>query len=847
MQHQLCTKGGWLNPIPVRDDNETLWGKVARVQQRQEPRNYHLEKLTKFKHIRANYAIEEHTLEDTTQLESSMELLSLQDAFSFLDVMSGLPSIEDLICISQKCRHEKCTTHAMSAYALVCDHGLEAHKALGNYLVPMFIDCGSVLIAQQLFNKLSYCNDCSWSCLIRGYTEAGNMRHALDLHQVMRDYGVYPSRYTFVSLLSACVELKFIEKGQQLHAEIAEEGLETDTYVGNTLVKMYVSFGSLVESRDVLNELPVRDVIAWTTLISGYAEQGLAEEALSCLEQMQLEGLSPNATSYLCALKACGGMGAIDKGREMHAEIMIKGFDEDMFVGNILIDMYAKCSSLAEAQEVFDKMPVQDVVSWTTLMAGYAEHGPSEKVLNTMEQMQHSGVCLNAFTFVCALKACCSMRGLNEGQIMHAESTKRGFEKDLFVGNILVDLYAKQGLLEESWEVFDQLPVQDVITCTALITGYLERGHSEDVLNSMDQMQVWGVSPNAFTLVCGIKACIDLGNLAKGHELHCEVVIKGLEGDLIVNTALMDMYARCGSLADMKYLFNSIHVRDVVSWSIMIISSVEHKESMNALEMFGQMKEQGCMPDHGILISIFKACGNTGAIDIGKKVHAQFHGPEGLDSNTSSALIDMYGRCGNMIDAQEVFDAILSRDLVSWSALITGYAREGECQIAFDLFDRMMWEGIQPDPVVFLTIMSVCNHVGFLDRARSYFEIMTKKYAIAPTIKHCTCLIDLLGRAGQLDEAVDMADNMPFGGSPVLWITVLGACQKWKNVTIGRLAFDHIVALNEKDSGAYISMANIYGEAHMWEDAKTIETMRIHMQASMGSEKSWMEIGAQAH
>eukprot|EP00250_Pteridium_aquilinum_P014600 c22087_g1_i1 orf=558-3443(+) len=838
MQHQLCMIGGWLNPVSVRDNKELGSGKDVKIQPWRDLRTHGVVELTP-------YAIQDHVSEYPTVLESNWEMMSLRDAFS--SPVSGLPSIEDLICISQQCRRERCLAHAMSAYALTCDCGLEAHEALGNYLVPMFVDCGSVLNAQQLFNKLLYCNDCSWTCLIRGYTEAGDMHCALDLGQVMHDYGVHPSKFAFVALLTACVELKSIEKGRKLHAEIAEEGLETDAVLGNMLVNMYVNFGSLVECRDVLNRLPVRDVISWTTLISGYAEHGLVEEAFSCLEQMQLEGLAPNATSYVCALKACGGVGAIGKGREMHAEIMMKGFDEDIVVGNILINMYAKCALLAEAQNVFDEMRAHDVISWTTLIAGYAEHGPSEEALNTMEQMQHNGVFVNTFTFVCALKACGSMGDLGKGQLMHAEITKMGFEKDLFIGNMLVDLYAKRGLLEESCKVFNQLPIQDVVTCTALITAYLENGLNEDVLKCMDEMQVWGVSPNAFTLVCGLKACCELRDLARGRELHCEIANKGLEGDLIVNTTLMDMYARCESPAETSYLFNSMHVRDIVSWSIMIISSVEYKESKSALEMFAQMKEQGCMPDHGILVSILKACGNTGAIDVGKKVHSQFYRAKALDPNMSSALIDMYGKCGNMVDAQDVFDEMQGRDLVAWSSLITGYAREGECQLAFDLFDRMMCEGIRPDRVAFLTIMSVCNHVGLHDRAQRYFEIMTKNYAIAPTIKHCTCLIDLLGRAGQLDEAVDMADKMTFEGNPILWITVLGACRMWKNVALGRLAFDRVVALDEKDSGAYISMSNIYGDAHMWEDAKKIETMRIHMQASEESEKSWTEIGGLVH
>eukprot|EP00250_Pteridium_aquilinum_P000338 c10374_g3_i1 orf=1-639(-) len=213
---------------------------------------------------------------------------------------------------------------------------------------------------------------------------------------------------------------------------------------------MYAKCGSLAKAQDVFRTIPIRDVVLWTTLIAGCVKHGNSEEALLCVEQMQHEGISPNAFTLVCCSKACGSLKATDRGQEIHTQVVEKGLERELLIGNSLVDMYVKCGLLEMAKAVLDKLPVRDVVSWTALIAGYAELGWGEEAFTCFERMRHDNISPNAHTFVCSVKACCSERAVDKGQEIHCAITEKGFEKELLVGSALVSMYAKCGLLAKA-------------------------------------------------------------------------------------------------------------------------------------------------------------------------------------------------------------------------------------------------------------------------------------------------------------------------------------------------------------------------------------------------------------
>eukprot|EP00250_Pteridium_aquilinum_P019884 c24620_g11_i1 orf=563-1528(+) len=321
--------------------------------------------------------------------------------------MHELPFIDDLIAAIQKCRKEKILVHAKNLHSQIHKLGLDTHESIGNYLVPMFVECGSLSYAQKAFDRLHHRNEHSWTSIISGYVEYGQVQHALDMYRKMQEDFAYPSCYTIMALIKAYAKLSDVERAQEVHAQSVNNGFDRDVYIGSSLVHMYAKCGLPFIAQQVFDKLPVRDVVSWTVLIAGYAEYGYCEKSLYCYERMKLNGICPNAVTFICSLKACGCMGASFEGIEIHTEIARNGLlIRDNRVGNALLDMYVKCGLLAKAQELFYELPVQDIVSWTTLIVGYTQHERGEEALNCFDQMQLQGISPDAVMFVCSLKAC---------------------------------------------------------------------------------------------------------------------------------------------------------------------------------------------------------------------------------------------------------------------------------------------------------------------------------------------------------------------------------------------------------------------------------------------------------
>eukprot|EP00250_Pteridium_aquilinum_P000096 c10113_g2_i1 orf=303-1217(+) len=298
-------------------------------------------------------------------------------------------SVADFTGLLHKCMKERNAVVALRSYdAYMHQKELQSHPSLGKHLVVVLADVGSMFYAQQVFDKLIHRDEHSWNTLITNYVKHGELRRALALYLQMQDNGsLHPRRSSFVALLKACAALKDLEKGCMLHADIARNrSLDNDVFIASILIDMYAKCGALVKAQAVFDTVVVRDVVMWTALIGGYANHGHGEKALNLTDQMQREGIFPDAFTLLCSLKACGIAKSLVKGQELHSQIVLKGLEGEPTIGNTLVDMYAKCGSLIEAQEVFNILPVRSVVTWTALIAGYAQNECGDEALKCFEQ-----------------------------------------------------------------------------------------------------------------------------------------------------------------------------------------------------------------------------------------------------------------------------------------------------------------------------------------------------------------------------------------------------------------------------------------------------------------------------
>jgi pentatricopeptide repeat protein len=670
-----------------------------------------------------------------------------------------------------------------------------------------------------------------------GFTQDVSRRYVvLPSHHVEthgKGVGTPENTSSFVALLKEFAKKKDLQKGIKLHARILEKGLlEKNPHVANTLMSMYSKCGFPEKALEVMESLPFRDVISWSVIIGGFIHQGQCDEAMDCYQCMLCEGIDPDAITFTCILKACATKGYIHIGEHIHREILIRDLlTKDIVLGTSLVDMYAKCGAIAKAQEMLENIHFRNVVSWSALIAGYVQQGQGHEALECLKKMQSENIAPNAVTFICILKACGITKNVEKGKEIHDEIVHKGFlERNTALGNALVDMYVKCGLLAKAHTTLEEIHIRDVVSWSTLIAGYAENAQDSLALNCLQRLQSEGLSPNVVTFVCLLKACGNIGSINKGKQIHSEIVSRGLlVKDIVLGNAIVDMYAKCGMLSKAQEVLEELQARDVVSWNALIAGYIQQGQSHKALNCFERMLMENLSPNIITFTCILKACGSIGAIEKGKQIHDEISRKGFLERDLilGNALVDMYAKCGMLSKAQKILEDLHVRDIFSWNTLISGYSVHRECQQALDCFQRMQDDGIHPNAVTFLSVLSACSHSGLLDESQTLFGNMTEKYGITPDFEHYSCMMMAYAYGGDFDKAISVIQMMPSSDSLEAWLIILGACRKWGNVKLGILAFDQAFQIDNGCATTYILMANIFTNAGMQEDAQQVEAMRI--------------------
>ncbi|KAH7416391.1 hypothetical protein KP509_14G089700 [Ceratopteris richardii] len=779
-------------------------------------------------------------VEATTCIESSFSKL----AMSYNHPPDRVISIKTVLDMLEDCRKLRKLQLARATHSIICINGLENHHALENFLVPMFVDCGDFLSGQQIFKKLLCPNEHSWSSLMQAYIGCHDFENVLLAYQILQADSIAPNALVYIAVLKACVRLMCIKTGQELHVDICKEAYERDLYVGSTLVDLYTKNGLLEAAYDILSELSTRDVVLWTTLIAGYVEKGLGEQALKCFEGMKADGISMDNFAFVCGLKACTSIGALDRGQQLHEELENIGLIKDHVVASAVVDMYMRCGSLLEARDVFDRLQTRDAVVWTTLIRGYSDQGLGEEALACFKQMEGDGVLPDAVTLVCTLKACGSSCSLEIGRQSNNQIYKLGFEREDFVGNMLVDMYVSCNLLSEACIVFEKLDKKDIVTWNTLLKGYAESKLGDEAFGCLEQMHRLKMAPNEITFLYLLNSCVSMiteeqnGHLIPELEkhrdrcryLHGEIVKHGHENDGLVGNALVSLYIQYFLLQEANHIFERFRGKNVTSWNVLVEGYIDLGLSDEALSILEKMKTESVLADDVTYLYGIKACGIVGALEKGKSLHDEVVHRKALEATSSNhvkrfvaqnssaeselllstALIHMYGKCGSMKDVISIFDTRPMKDHVIWNAFLSAHALQGNSYKVCASFPKMLEDGLKPNAMTFLAILTACSHGGLVEISFDYIECMYSIYNIMPNVKHYTCIVDVLGRSGRLEEAFVALTELQIQPDLILWSSMLNASGKWSNPEIGRLAFQNAVSLDENHSAAFVSFSNLY-------------------------------------
>ncbi|XP_057844583.2 pentatricopeptide repeat-containing protein At2g03880, mitochondrial-like [Cryptomeria japonica] len=710
-----------------------------------------------------------------------------------------------------------------------------------NKLIYMYVKCGSLVDARKVFNHMKERDAVSWNMIIGGYRKNGYPREVVTLFHQMQRTGLQPDEFTFASVLPACAKMGDLEQGMDIHQSIEDRGISSNVVVATALVDMYAKCGSIDRARELFDKMPERNVVSWTAMIAGYAQIGFVEKALETFKRMSLAGVKPNSTTFASILPACTKMGALEQGMDIHQSITEGGYRSDVVVASALVDMYAKCGSIDKARKLFDGMRQKDVVSWNALIAGYALNGFIEKALETFKEMQLTGVEPDSTTFASILPICTKMGALEKGMGIHQIIKDRGISSDV-IATALVDMYAKCGSLDKACELFDKIPQRDVISWTAMVGGYAQNGFVEKALETFKQMQLAGVRPNPTTFVSILPACAKMGALEQGINIHKSIMEGGFLSDIIVGNALVDMYAKCGCIDKARELFDKMPRKNVVSWNAMLGGYAQNGFVEKALETFKQMQLAGIKPNSTTFASILPACAKMGALEQGMDIHQSImEGGFLLDNIVGNALVDMYAKCGSIDKARELFDRLPQKDVISWNAMIAGYAQNGFCKDAFKIFELMQHSRTYPNIVSFACILYACSYAGLVDEGCTYFNQMKSPYYITPTVDHYVCMVDLLGRAGYLEDTLKFIIKMPVKPVVVVWMCFLGACRSHMNIGLGVYIATVLFDLDSKNAATYVLLSNIYAEVGRWSEVEMVRRLMKDRQIKKIPGCSWIE------
>jgi len=555
--------------------------------------------------------------------------------------------------------------------------------------------------------------------------------------------------------------------------------------------------------------MPERNVVSWTAMIVGYSQSGFCEESLKLFYQMQNSGTKPNSFTFNSVLSTCANLDDLEQSNHIYGQIIKMGFESDVSVSNALVNLNVKLGSIDRARQLFDNMPERDIYSWTTMVAGYAQ----------------------------------------------------------------------SGRLEDARELFDKMPERNVVPWSAMISGYSQNDDCEDALNLFLQMQQAGVKPNESTLSSVLSACAGLAALEAGKQVHTYIIKRGLELDVFVGSALVDMYAKSGSMEcanaafstspetnvvlwnsmiaghaqngqveDALEIFCKMPERNLVSWNAMIAAYSQNEQSQRALDLFSQMQLDGWTPDQCTFTSVLSACANIAAMEQGKQAHAKVIEQRLVsDVFMGRALVDMYAKCGSIEDARHVFDKMPVRNVVSWTVMILGYALHGHGKTALLLFDEMQQAGMKPNHITFVGVLSGCSHSGLVEDGWHHFSSMNRDYCLTPREEHYTCMVDLLCRAGRLDEAENFIKKMPFEPNSVVWLSLLSACKIYVNVELGQHAAQRLFELEAENPSTYVMLSNIYAAAGRWEDVAKVRELMKDRRIQKRPGCSWMEVKGKVH
>lgn len=695
---------------------------------------------------------------------------------------------------------------------------------LCNALIGMYAKCGELSSSECVFGGMECMDVSTWNSLMRGCIYSNYPEKSLWYFKQMARSREKADNITLTCAISAAALLRRLSTGQVIHGWGIKLGYRDVSHNSfeNSLISLYAQCGDIGAAEILFKEMKCKDIISWNAMMDGFALDQRIWEAFDLLHEMQLVGpLQPDLVTVLTIIPLCAELMLLREGRAVHGFAIRREMVSlsEFSVTNSLIDMYSKCKDVKGAEHLFKAIPRGDLVSWNAMMSGYSQNGHSKEAQYLFKQLLQSYSQCSLSTLLAILPSCDSSEFLQFGKSIHCWQLKVGFANNTLAVNSLMLMYINCGDLAGCFTLLPTVSAAADIACwNTVVAGCTQNGYFWEALKAFDLMrQESNVCLESVTLFNVISACGNLELVSAGKSLHALTLKASMESDIRIQNALITLYGRCGSIEDARMIFGFSCNRNLCSWNCMISAFAQNKDGRRALELCRLIEFE---PNEITLVAILSACTQLGLVRHGKEIHGHVIRSRLLDnSHISAALADMYTNCGRLDTALHIFQSSPERSIAAWNSMISGLGLHGQAEKAIELFHEMCQSGIRPTKCTFISLLSACSHSGLVDEGVRYYSYMLEWFDMEAETEHHVCIVDMLGRAGRLNEAYDFIRRLPTQPEPGVWGALLSACNYHGDLRMGRHVAEILFQLEPENVSYYVSLSNMYVAAGRWKDA----------------------------
>lgn len=740
------------------------------------------------------------------------------------------------------CREKKCKLSGKIIHGFVVRTGLYSDVYICNRLLDFYFECGGDGdCARKVFYEMPVRDVYSWNAFLTFSCKVGNLREACEVfdgmperdvvswnnmisvlvrngfeekglvvYERMVSQGFLPSRFTLASVLSACSKLTDGFTGMRCHGIAVKTGLDKNIFVGNALLSVYAKCGLMVDyGVRVFECISEPNEVSFTAVINGLARENKVLEAVRMFRSMCEKGVQVDSVclSNILSISApgeeCDSSSETYRnvlGTQIHSLALRLGFVGDLHLNNSLLEIYAKNRDMNGAELIFAEMPEVNVVSWNIMIAGSGQEYRSDKSIEYLQRMRDSGFEPNEVTCISVLGAC-----------------------------------FRSGDVETGRRIFSSLPHPSVCSWNAMLSGYSKYEHYEEAINHFRQMQFQNLKPDRTTLSVILSSCARLRFLEGGKQIHGVAIRTNISNNSRIVSGLIAVYLECEKMEISVCIFDdSVNELDIACWNSMIAGLRCNSLDTKALMLFRRMHQTGVLfPNETSYATVLNSCSRLCSLLHGRQFHGQVVKSGYVsDSFVETALTDMYCKCGEIDSARRFFDTVLRKNTVIWNEMIHGYAHNGRGDEAVILYRQMISAGEKPDGITFVSVLTACSHSGLVETGLEILSSMQRDHGVEPELDHYICIVDCLGRAGRLEDAETLAEATPYKSSSVLWEILLSSCRVHGNVGMARRVAEKLMRLDPQNSAAYVLLSNTYSSMRQWDDAAALQGLikknRVH-------------------